>query len=200
MGLGPTETWDGWEECLFWQSWKRVKAEEKMGNKNQFLVLSMAKISQIQFRKNEARKCWPYKQQGPTVQHRELYIQCLTINSTGKEHNRMCTYIEHSGVGNGNPVQFLAWRGKRIPWTEKPDGYSPWGCKNQTWLSNKKKWDGKESACNAGDLGSICVGMIPWRREWLPTPELLPGEFHGQRSLEGATVHGVAKRQTQLRD
>ena len=24
---------------------------------------------------------------------------------------------------------------------------------------------------------------IPWRREWLPTPVLLPGEFHGQRNL-----------------
>ena len=22
-----------------------------------------------------------------------------------------------------------------------------------------------------------------WRREWLPTPVFLPGEFHGQRSL-----------------
>ena len=29
------------------------------------------------------------------------------------------------------------------------------------------------------------VGKIPWRREWLPTPVFLPGEFHGQRSLEG---------------
>ena len=29
------------------------------------------------------------------------------------------------------------------------------------------------------------VGKIPWRREWLPTPVLLPGEFHGQRSLVG---------------
>ena len=26
---------------------------------------------------------------------------------------------------------------------------------------------------------------IPWRREWLPTPGFLPGEFHGQRSLMG---------------
>ena len=25
----------------------------------------------------------------------------------------------------------------------------------------------------------------PWRREWLPTPVFLPGEFRGQRSLEG---------------
>ena len=27
------------------------------------------------------------------------------------------------------------------------------------------------------------VGTISWRREWLPTPVLLPGEFHGQMSL-----------------
>ena len=26
------------------------------------------------------------------------------------------------------------------------------------------------------------VGKIPWKREWQPTP-VLPGEFHGQRSL-----------------
>ena len=27
------------------------------------------------------------------------------------------------GGGNGNPLQYLAWR---IPWTEEPGGYSPW--------------------------------------------------------------------------
>jgi len=27
------------------------------------------------------------------------------------------------------------------------------------------------------------VGKIPWRREWLPTPVFLPGEFHRQKSL-----------------
>ena len=26
-----------------------------------------------------------------------------------------------------------------------------------------------------------CFGKIPWKREWLPTPVFLPGEFHGQR-------------------
>ena len=46
--------------------------------------------------------------------------------------------------------------------------------------------DGKESACNAGDPGSIPgSGKIPWGREWLLTPIFLPGEFHGQRSLVG---------------
>ena len=42
----------------------------------------------------------------------------------------------------------------------------------------------KESACNAGDLGSSpgfdpWVGKIPWGRERLTTPVFWPGEFHG---------------------
>ena len=40
--------------------------------------------------------------------------------------------------------------------------------------------EGKESACNAGDSGSIPgLGRFPW------TPIFLPGETHGQRSLVG---------------
>ena len=42
------------------------------------------------------------------------------------------------------------------------------------------------------------VGKLPWRREWQPTPVFLPGESHGQKSL-WATVHRVAKSQTQLK-
>ena len=38
----------------------------------------------------------------------------------------------------------------------------------------------------------------PWKREWQPTPVFLPGESHGQRSLE-ATVHGVTKSWTGLK-
>ena len=46
--------------------------------------------------------------------------------------------------------------------------------------------DGKASACNAGDLGfDPWVEKIPWRRKWQPTPVLLPGKLHGQRSLVG---------------
>ena len=34
--------------------------------------------------------------------------------------------------------------------------------------------DGKQSACNAGDVGSIPgLGRFPWRREWPPTPVFL---------------------------
>ena len=44
------------------------------------------------------------------------------------------------------------------------------------------------------------VRKIPWRREWLPTPVFLPGEFHEQRSLVGCTVHGITNSQTRPRD
>ena len=44
--------------------------------------------------------------------------------------------------------------------------------------------DGKETACNAGDLGSIpSLGRNSWRMKWQPTPVFLPGESQGQRSL-----------------
>ena len=46
--------------------------------------------------------------------------------------------------------------------------------------------DGKESACNAGDLGLIPgLGRSPWRREWLPIPVFWPGGFHGLYSPWG---------------
>ena len=54
-------------------------------------------------------------------------------------------------------------------------------------------WDGKESACNAGDRRcrfNATVGKILWRREWLPTPVFLLGEFQGQRNLVGYSPWG----------
>ena len=34
------------------------------------------------------------------------------------------------------------------------------------------------------------IGMIPWRRKWLPTLVFLPGEFHGQRNLVSYNTWG----------
>ena len=42
------------------------------------------------------------------------------------------------------------------------------------------------------------VGKMPWRRRWQPTPVFLPGKSHGREAWR-ATVHGVAKSQTQLK-
>ena len=41
------------------------------------------------------------------------------------------------------------------------------------------------------------VGKIPWRRNWQPTPVLLPGKFHG--GSWWATVHKVTKSLTWLK-
>ena len=37
------------------------------------------------------------------------------------------------------------------------------------------------------------VRKILWRREWLPSPVFLPGEFHGQRNLAGYRQWGQKK-------
>jgi len=34
------------------------------------------------------------------------------------------------------------------------------------------------------------IYYTPWRREWLPTPVFLPGEFHGQKSLASYSLWG----------
>ena len=59
---------------------------------------------------------------------------------------------------------------------------------------------GKEPTCNAGDIGDIGsipgLGRFPWRRPWQPTPVFLPGEYHGQRSLVGYSLHGCKESDT----
>ena len=57
---------------------------------------------------------------------------------------------------------------------------------------------GKEPACQCRrhrDVGLI-PGKIPWRRKWQPTPVFLPGESHGQRSLEGCSPWGRKESDT----
>ena len=62
-------------------------------------------------------------------------------------------------------------------------GYYYWGFPGSS--------DGKASAYNAGDPGSIPrSGRFPWRRKWQPTPVLLPGKSHGLRSLVGYSPWG----------
>ena len=36
----------------------------------------------------------------------------------------------------------------------------------------------------------LWVGKIPWGKKWQPTAVFLPGESHGQRSLEGCGPQG----------
>ena len=65
---------------------------------------------------------------------------------------------------------------------------------------------GKESTCNAGDLGSIPgLGRAPGVREKLPTPVFWPGEFHGLYSPWGhkeldrlSNFHSLFRKKTEL--
>ena len=59
---------------------------------------------------------------------------------------------------------------------------------------------GKESACNAGGLGSIPgSGRSPGEGNGNSTPVFLPGKPHGQRSLVGYSPWG-RKSRTQFSD
>ena len=69
-----------------------------------------------------------------------------------------------------------------------------------TWLP---RWlSGKESTCQGRShrrpMFNAWVRKIPWRREWLPTPVSLPGEFHGQRSLKGYSPRGYKESDTTM--
>ena len=50
---------------------------------------------------------------------------------------------------------------------------------------------GKESACNAADVGSILGLGRSLEEEWQPTLVFLPGESQGQRSLAGYSPQGL---------
>ena len=56
---------------------------------------------------------------------------------------------------------------------------------------------GAESACQCRRHGfNPWVRQIPWKRERLPTPVFLPGDFHGQRSLAGPGPWGHTESDT----
>ena len=57
--------------------------------------------------------------------------------------------------------------------------------------------DGKESACNARDLGSVpALGRSPGEGDDNPTPVFLPGKSHGQRSLADYSPFGCKESDT----
>ena len=68
------------------------------------------------------------------------------------------------------------------------------------WVSFPGGVSGKEPACQSRRHKrpgfNPWVRKIPWRRAWLPTPVLLPGESHGQRSLAGHSPWGRTESDT----
>ena len=82
-------------------------------------------------------------------------------------------------------------------------GHGPWGCREldttevteheqththtHTHTPGLPSWLRKQTLCLQCKKPSFdpWIRKIPWRRAWLPTPVLLPGESHGQKSLAG---------------
>ena len=72
----------------------------------------------------------------------------------------------------------LAWK---IPWVEEPGGLRSMGS-----LRVRHDW--------ATSLSLFT--FMHWRRKWHPTPVLLPGKSHGQRSLVGCSPWGGEESDT----
>ena len=106
------------------------------------------------------------------------------------------------GEGNGNPLQYSCLENpmdRRAWWAAVYGVTQNWArlkrlsssSSNQIFILKGFPGGaiGKEPACQCRRWKrcrfSLQVGKIPWRRAWQPTPVLLHGEFHGQRSLVG---------------
>ena len=76
-------------------------------------------------------------------------------------------------------------------------GLRSWVC---THASDARGARGKEPACQCRRRKrrrfSPWVRKVPWRRARQPTPVFLPGESHGQRSLEGYGPQGCPELDT----
>ena len=55
------------------------------------------------------------------------------------------------------------------------------------WPENKRQIQGKIL---------LCIRQNNWRRQWHPTPVLLPGKSHGWRSLVGCSLWGHEESDT----
>ena len=114
------------------------------------------------------------------------------------------------GEGNGNPLQYsclensmgggawwASWGHKELDTTGQFHFLSL-----SQGLLGLPRWHSSKEPINTGDVRDMGLipasGRSPGEGNGLPTPVFLPGESHGQRSLEG-TVQRVAKSQTPVK-
>ena len=104
--------------------------------------------------------------------------QEMWVQSLGQEDPLEEEMATHSSI--------LAWR---IPWTKEPGRLQSMGSQesDMAWRLNHYHHSQLK----------FCSRLWPWSRKWQPTPVLLPGKLHGQRTLQAA-VHGVTKSQARL--
>ena len=127
--------------------------------------------------------------------HREAW--CAAIHGVTKSPTQLSnfTFIFHFNALEKEMAahsSILAWR---IPGTGKPGGLPSMG-------SHRVGHDCRDLAersiasavvHSSSELCSLKINgktKCGWRRQWHPTPVLLPGKSHGWRSLEGCSPWG----------
>ena len=69
---------------------------------------------------------------------------------------------------------------------------------NTEFFTLRTEWNNRNSRTYSSRVTeSLClITLSLWRRQWPPTPVLLPGKSHGQRSLAGCTPWGRKESDT----
>ena len=131
-----------------------------------------------------------------------LTFQQISLDSTNMFVNytmrrRDGSLFSRGWVPSGNP--WLSWSTQEATELQPSVNACNPGIQTHIWAS----WlfpggsDGKSFCLQCGRPGfDPWVGKIPWRRQWHPTPVLLPGKSHGRRSLMGYSPWGRKESDT----
>ena len=101
---------------------------------------------------------------------------------------RYIVCLQYGRPGFDPWVRKIRWRRK---WQPTPVSL-PGEFHGQRSLVGYSPWDRKES--DSTEQLNVCIILanlvFHWRRQWHPTPVLLPGKSHGRRSLVGCSPWG----------
>ena len=132
---------------------------------------------------------------------------CLTLRPHGLEHARLLSSWNSPGKNTGADSHFLL---QGIFLTQRSNlrllhlqvGSLPLSSSSIQWNSRQalQKWDMTKYTgakvvqymmANRKIKSKLHNSKLNiWRRQWHPTPVLLPGKYHGQRSLVGCSPWG----------
>ena len=106
------------------------------------------------------------------ISHCGFDLICISLTISDVEHlflGLLTIYITFLEKAMATHSSTLAWK---IPWTEEPGRLQSMGSLRvgHNWVTSL----------------SLFTFMY-WRRQWHPTPVLLPGKSHGRRSLVGCS-------------
>ena len=119
-----------------------------------------------------------------------LVSQWKKVHLPMRETETWVQFLLLDGEGTGSPPSALAWR---IPWTEEPGGYNPWGLKESDTTERlcfhfHFLLLGDHTRCRATQpvpqLLSRCSKA--WELQ-LPKPRLARALLHNERSLNPTT-------------